>query len=80
MEAMYNPENVQKRYKQYMEKLANIHAEIRDMNDDFKEVSNFHLDAGDLDFDAERVLIDLGALLADLIVYANSYEMKESSK
>lgn len=80
MEDLYKPENVQKRYKQYLEKLANIHAEIRDMNEDFEEVSNVYLDASDPADDAEKVLIDLGALLADLIVYANHYEMKESSK
>ena len=80
MEDLYKPENVKVRYKQYLEKLANIHAEIRDMNEDFEEVSNVYLDASDPADDAKKVLIDLGALLADLIVYANHYEMKESSK
>lgn len=62
------------RYKGNLQELANMQAKIRDMRDSFEEDSREFGDNGDPQLDAEKVLIDMGSLLADLIVYTSEYE------
>lgn len=70
----YSQKNIAERYKNYLTSLANIQAQIRDMRDDFKAVTDKLEDAGDPYMDADEVLIHFSSLLADLITYQSEYE------
>jgi len=70
---VYSYSEVSKRHAEHLKTLANIHAQIREMRDDFKDVSEHYGDAGDTWMDADQVLLDLGSLLADLTVYVSEY-------
>lgn len=70
----YDYENVVRKYKSYLLKIANMQAELRDIHEDLKDISDHLGDNGDPYIDAEAVLIDLGSLLADMTVYAYEYE------
>ena len=73
---IYSPKNVTARYKKYLIDLANIQAKIRDIAEDLEQISEHYGDNGDTAEDAKEVLVHLGNLLADAIVYASEYEEK----
>lgn len=71
---VYSLKNVTARYKKYLVDLANIQAKIRDMAEDMEQISDRYGDNGDPAEDAREVLVHLGTLLADTIVYTSEYE------
>ena len=73
---MYSMQNVCERFKRYLMKAANVHAEFRDMLEDMDECSKHLGDNRDPAMDMKKVLLDIGSLLADLTVYVNEYEEK----
>ena len=77
---LYKPKAIVERYKSYLLELANVQCKIRDMRDDFRDVSNKLNDAGDTWMDADEILINLGSLLADLTVYTSEYEAEASNE
>ena len=79
-EEYFKLENVIRRHKAHLLELANMHATIRDMRDEFKDVTERYGDNGDTYLDADQVLIDFGSLLADLIVYTSEYEAELNKK
>ena len=71
---MYSMQNVYERFKGYLMEVANIHAKFREMFVDMDECSKHLGDNGDPALDMEKVLLDMGSLLADMTVYVNEYE------
>lgn len=71
---MYSMQNVCERFKGYLMKIANTQAKFREMLVDMDECSKHLGDNGDPALDMEKVLLDIGSLLADLTVYVNEYE------
>ena len=70
---LYDPKSIAKRYGEYLVELANIQAKIKDMRDDFKDVSEVKNDNGDPWTDADNVLLAMSDLFASLITYTSEY-------
>ena len=74
----YDRKEVAKRHRGHLAKIANFHAELREMRDDMKMVSEHYQDNGDTAAAADEALLALGSLLADLVTYTNEYDEDES--
>ena len=68
--------NAVKQQNAHLKEIALMYVKLKDIRDDLKRSSEELDDAGDPSFDAETAMLNLGDLLADLVLYKSFYEEK----